>query len=258
MKRSVITLCAAVAVSLAISSVANAAILTADFTSIVDGAFSYDYTGANVVKSGNAFYDTVEVKDYLGQGESQNLSGNFAFYAVCNYTDNGALAYAKANPSAPLSLEVRINGFTFSKVGGGTYTDNFTLDLVHGVGIPVTFAELATPGYADLTTYFTNYLGAKKLPDGFAVYVDLALGAASGVPDGQVALSIIMKNYLYTGGSFVGTTTDIEATYATSGASALQSTSGAKVVTPEPCTILVWSLLGLAAAGFGAWRRRRA
>ncbi len=27
---------------------------------------------------------------------------------------------------------------------------------------------------------------------------------------------------------------------------------------PEPCTIIVWSVLGLAAAGFGCWRRRRA
>ena len=27
---------------------------------------------------------------------------------------------------------------------------------------------------------------------------------------------------------------------------------------PEPATIIVWSLLGLAAAGYGVWRRKRA
>ena len=27
---------------------------------------------------------------------------------------------------------------------------------------------------------------------------------------------------------------------------------------PEPATILVWSLLGLAAAGFGVWRQKQA
>ena len=49
------------------------------------------------------------------------------------------------------------------------------------------------------------------------------------------------------------------ATYPTLGWNSVSTTFDDVTATvPEPATIIVWSLLGLTAAGFGLWRRKRA
>jgi hypothetical protein len=279
MKRFMIVLCVAAAVvGLAVSSVANAAIkLNAEFPTIVKGGLSYDKSGHNVVVAGSAFWDAIEVDNYLGQGESQGVDGNFAFYAVCTYNDSqGALAFAMANPNTPLDLEIRIHGMGFDtsspRDGVVEFRDNFTFNIdnnvggdpLNDVGFPVTFAQLAAVGYVDLAPYYQAYYGGPLFEH---VWADIALGDTAGVPIGQVALSVVFKNYSYSGDAIPLRNGDVEANVVAGNlwtnwttneyGSGSYNQSGARVATPEPASMAVWGLLGLIVAGCGLWRRRR-
>jgi hypothetical protein len=158
---------------------------------IMDGAFSYNKDYANVVVSGTAFYDTIHgTGSYLGTqligGDGQNVevAGNFAMYGLFTYTDAGSiLGKAMSNPSQQLGFEIVANGLQidFNRDGTVDTTDRFALDA-HGVEeidfLKATFAELTGHGYTELAP---------------GVWFDLAVGY--DVPDGQVAMSIVINGF---------------------------------------------------------------
>ena len=198
--KKLITICAVVTMMLVLSGIAQAN-SNVEFPSIIRGALSYDATGANVVGVGNAFYDLFKgpSDEPLGvMTGGSTLQGNFAFYGVCNYSDTqGVLAWAMSNPTVPLGLEVRTHGVQFDTDDDGStdFTDSFTLDITTNVGFPVSFGELAGDGYTDLT-YGVG---------GVRVWFDIAVDAPGqdqpGIGPGEVAISIIMNGYHYTGGA---------------------------------------------------------
>ena len=198
--KKLIALCAVVTMMLVLSGIAQAN-SNVEFPSIIRGALSYDASGGNVVLPSNAFFDLFAgpSDEPLGvMTGGSTLQGNFAFYGVCNYSDTqGVLAWAMSHPTVPLGLEVRTHGLQFDTSGDGLtdFTDSFTLDITTNVGFPVSFGELAADGYTDLTSGYGDV----------RVWFDIAI-ALEGAPQpglnlGEVAISIIMDGFVYTGGT---------------------------------------------------------
>ncbi len=149
------------------------------FTSVLEGGFSYDASGNNVVVDGTAFSSvmgsTLSTEEIGGDGIANPISGNFAFYGAFEYSDTeNVFAWAVANPNQELAIEVRAHTLNFlSNVG--VFSDYFALDARDMPGVDylkATFAELGAWGCTEIAD---------------DMWMDIAVDTANS----RVAISII-------------------------------------------------------------------
>lgn len=144
--------------TMAVSPVLANQTYKATLNSVLTGGLSYDKTGANVVTSGTAFMNAisaagnpVSTQKVSGDNIDNPVTGNFAFFGVFTYTDNGALAYAASNPDQLLSLEFNAHTLQFYLSGIGTYDEYLAIDgRDSGVPLLATFSELGDPGCTEI------------------------------------------------------------------------------------------------------------
>ena len=227
------------------SAYADLAWQSVSLDSVITGAVSYDASGDNVVVAGSAFTigmgSTLSTQKIGGDGINNPVTGNFAVYAVFNYTDNaGVLAWAQANADTPLAIEVLAHtlSFDFNNDSLSDYDDYFALD---GRDIP---------GYLTATFNELGAWGCTEIADG--IWMDIAVAAASAT-NGQVAISVIFENMDF--GS-----SDLNATILSGGLDGeipgqWRASSFRVAAVPVPGAVLLAGI-GFSAAG-GCLRRRK-
>lgn len=157
---------------------------------IIGGAVSYDKDGGNVVVSGSAFYTKIFADGYLGTqivgGDTidEEVVGNLGIYGLFTYTDAAnVLGNAMSNPTQMLAFEVVANDLQIDFNNDGTVdaVDRYALDArdIEGLDfLKASFAQIAGWGYTEIAP---------------GVWFDLAV--TDSVPEGQVALSVVINGF---------------------------------------------------------------
>lgn len=156
---------------------------TVKLDSVIGGGASYNANGDNVVVADSAFMtamgSTLSVQKTGGDGINNPVEGNFAIFGAFNYTDSdNVFAWAQANASTPLALEIMAHTLHFNLGGGVTYDDYFALDARD---LPEAYL---TASFAELGAW-----GCTEIADG--IWMDIAVDTANE----QVALSVIFESF---------------------------------------------------------------
>lgn len=214
------------------------------FDSVDHGAVSYDAGGGNVVVPGSAFYTGIGADHILGtqvvggDGIDLEVMGNFAVYAVVNYSDpDGVFAWAATHPNVPFDLEMRMEGLQVLTTSLGTLVDNWRLGD-DGPALVTSFAELGEWGYVELAP---------------GVWMDIAVDQVAF--PGKAAISVVLDGFQLHDGAVPSFDGVLIAGDLGGPVPGYKVGSGMRInAVPEPITLLG---VGLAITGLGRYVRRR-
>jgi len=206
------------------------------FDRVIGGALSYDATGDDVVGNASSAFrtamgSTLSVQKIGGDGVSNPVSGNFAFFGAFKYTDNdNVFGWAQSIPNTTLAIEIGAHTLNFDN-DMSTY---FALDARDMVGtdyLTATFAELGAWGCTEI---------------GKDIWMDIAVDTTNKV----VAISVVIDGFNL-GGADLDTAV---LAGALDGQTSVWRASGMRLaVVPVPGAVI----LGSIGAGLVGWMKRR-
>ncbi len=230
MKR-LMTICLAAAMIAVFSQAAMADLdwKFVSFDSVIGGGFTYDASGDDVISNSNSAFktamgDTLSVQQIGGDGENNPVTGNFAFFAAMNYTDNdNVFGWAQNIATTPLAIEICAHTLVFSN----KMEDYFALDARDMPNVDYLTASLAELGL----------WGCTELADD--IWMDIAVDPINK----RVAISIVMDQF------FLQNAPDID-TYLEAGNLDGQTQSWRAsgiylAAVPEPATMVLLGIGGL-------------